>query len=193
MSDSNPQSTPEPEPSTAAPTRRCPVCGEHVPKGARECGICGTPFGLPPASTFAIVITLVVICIATLVIAPPIGVLLTLGSIAPVIRLTMVVRKRSERGLDTPRWQQWAMYLSSLWVTSVVLWTTFLAAFFAFFFGCLGIGVATHAVGPAIGGGLLAAIAVVVLLGRSFTGWVRGRWKRDVGETEDESPPTTDE
>lgn len=165
---------------------RCPVCGEDYTAGQRECDTCGTPLAVNPASTLTVVLVLVVVCTGAIVVLPGLGVLLAIGSVAPIVRMTMVVRKRAQRGLDTPRWQQYALYFSSLWVTSIVLWTTGLAAFLAFCFSCLGVAVVTRGSEFSIAVALLVAGVVVVFLGWIFSGWIRKRWRKDIGAPDGE-------
>jgi hypothetical protein len=177
----------EPTGSTRVTTPRCPVCGEPYRAGDRECGVCGSPLTTTSATAGTIVVVLILVCVGTGLVLPGVGVLLAIASIAQIVRLSMLVRRRTELGLETPHWQQWALFGSSLFVTCTILLTTGVVAFFTFCFSCLGAMELTGWRGGMEAGLLVATLVTLIVVGLlvwAYSKWVRKRWERDVHRRE---------
>jgi hypothetical protein len=134
-----------------------------------------------------LMLALAVVCLGVLLLAPGLGIIMAILLIVPLVRTSVLVKRRAESGRPTSRMASIGLFVASTIVQVVVLCVVGVAAFATFCLTCFGVWAATGAKSETgasflfaviVAGG--AALVVVVVLGRRFYGWVRSRWDEDL-------------
>ncbi len=175
-----------------APYRgRCWVCDaslEGVIPETREARLVSGASAARPhflgAQIFLTIAVLLVI-LGTMILVPGLGILLACVLCVPFLRTAIVSKRRVERGHDDAFPTTVSLFLGSLAVTFVILTVVGVTAFGTFCVVCFGTFVATENVGLAVWVSGGCGVLVLVPLCRRFWKWVKRRWKRDIGETQE--------
>ena len=195
-----------PEPASM---NSCRQCGLQIPSASKVCWKCGARkdgrlaeqnFVTPPygdgenttasvgsPGTFGIaslllVVSLVSVCMALIMAAPGLGVFLAVLSVVPLVRTIIIVNRRKGTFIAVDASGKIFLFISSLWVTFVIVIVVMATALFTFLFVCA-------ATSPSFldeplneGAVWFSAIVTVLVTGLvvwAFSYWIRGRWRRD--------------
>ena len=133
-------------------------------------------------SSLLLITTLIAVCLALIVSVPGLGILLSIFSLPPLIRTTILVRRRVKSGLPVDASSKVAWYLGSLGTTLVITFATCCLSFGAFFVSCLVFlplaerrGTGSEVLAIACTTSVIVAGLVLWL----FSFWLRSRWRRD--------------
>lgn len=204
----------ESNPDSAIPVAvmLCPVCHADILPTDSICVRCGSPtkdtsfgqsfsdnpFTAPSApkdvaegtsslltfATIVLVIGLIGVLIAVGSESPGLAITFGVMMIAPLVRTSLAISKRSKSGMDTSRAATVAMFAGSAAITMLIVFITLISCVVSFCFVCIGVAVATNGQNEAVF--LIAAlVTVAVCLGLVlllFRPWLIHRWKRDTEE-----------
>ncbi len=132
-------------------------------------------------ASLLIVITVIGVLLGITVQAPGLGILLALLAVPPWIRTALVIRRQRAMGIQPTTSDRVALFMGSMFVTWVVLFSLVAACCVTFFFACLGAFAITSGGGNEsfiwifIWSCILAVAGTLLFL---FSFWIRARWRR---------------
>ncbi len=133
-------------------------------------------------SSLLLITTLIAVCMALIVAVPGLGILLSIFSLPPLVRTTILIRHRLKSGLPVETGSKVVWFLASLGTTMLITFATCCLSFVAFFVSCL---VMIPIAGQGSGEQILLAVASIFTLIVAglvlwlFSFWMRARWRRD--------------
>lgn len=180
----------------------CQYCEADLPVGSEACLRCGiasgntpNPYGSPTARVIndiaegtngAGTLTSILLTGALLVLlvvvgfeSPGVAIFLGVFTIPPWIRTALVMRRRSATGLETSTAASVSLFVGSLLVTWLILFSALVCCTLTFCFACIGALTMSRderVVFPMAG---IAALAVFLGIVLVFSPWIRSRFRRD--------------
>lgn len=125
-------------------------------------------------ASLLIVITVIAVLLGIAVRAPGLAILLAIFAIPPWIRTALVMRRRGAMGVQPTVADRVALFMGSLVVTGVIVFTLVVSCCITFCAVCIGFG--DNILGWTSAVVLTLTVAGLVLFLSSF--WIRARWSR---------------
>lgn len=184
----------------------CPHCEAKQLGPSETCWLCHQPLAdepttaMPPPTvlqsrepegmtfslaTMFLIVTLVSVGMGLLVALPGLGVLACIVMVPVLVRTMRVVRHREARGQDVRPAEKVLLFVTSYSVASVLMIVVCVSAFCSFCGVCLtlfSLGSSSRGDTLAWGLGMCAVAAVGLMLMIKMIGWIRRRYRRDIGE-----------